>query len=862
MAKKRNTNTESSNKGVPEGEDPKTFHLNYIKSPKYLERLKSSGYENPEAEVKYRYDKTKNTEVSPYRKGFWEALRSFEFVPEEGSHYDGNRINMDYKTDVPNSRKKYPQHKMNISRDEILAHEYSHPGTSNYDIKGANRFNDYDQRNLRGRNQNLPYTPSHDKKPTEVKADMDAYRYLLKKEGIYDAGTQDFTKEHLDKSRKTFVKSRLNDGFSDENLIWLMNNIANTNKNNGNVNMAAYGGKLNSFANGGKLNSTPPSSGTVVTNADPSEKFTGCVTGMCKDAAKAAGASEINYRKKNNLYGDAWKIQPYGDKIDLSKGYSNLKENDVINLSRQRFNSDKEKGIPSRNQHIGRVSKVVDGVPYVKHFVADEKKGTRQYLEEPINDISKFHKYTPSGATRLDSNRELTYGKPKLKFDKGYKPTQIEMDVLKGDSKKAEIQRKLSLDDGEYDRLSKMAYGVIGAESDFGGSKRSLFRSLAPEFIQKKVKQAKDLVTGRDSYNEHLNSLSKGYGSIKESSMYSISDNRSSEDKKKISANDKIREGDYSGLEKRGNYLNDRMGSLGVNSENMNDGENSYKGVIANLAWIKKRFPNASDDEILAKYTGGKKLNPEYKKRYDSYIKNVDGDDNNNREHSLTERVLSGITNASDKVDALKKDVRSKIISKIRDIVPGPIALKAMLSDILGGKEDITNKTLSKSENAAMKNVAKRVIDSGKSATEYTSYFPELSREEALAVSGGNSKKGGSSGLKRMLSPEGQLQNTLGQSSVKKDSEGNIRVKDTYDFNDKGSSFGVIDDLKKRGVSVYNIARAIGRNYGSADGQGAKVDLRYKDDNRIAVTEEQKAKLKLMLADAAKRRNLTRQLNN
>jgi hypothetical protein len=44
-------------------------------------------------------------------------------------------------------------------------------------------MNDYDNRQLIGRGQRLPYVNDHDKRASENKADIDAYRYMLKQKG-------------------------------------------------------------------------------------------------------------------------------------------------------------------------------------------------------------------------------------------------------------------------------------------------------------------------------------------------------------------------------------------------------------------------------------------------------------------------------------------------------------------------------------------------------------------------------------------------------------------------------------------------------------------------------------------------------
>ena len=79
--------------------------------------------------------------------------------------------------------------------------------------------------------------------------------------------------------------------------------------------------------------------------------------------------------------------------------------------------------------------------------------------------------------------------------------------------------------------------------------------------------------------------------------------------------------------------------------------------------------------------------------------------------------------------------------------------------------------------------------------------------------------------LERALTSEGQLQNTFGQASIVPLGNNRYMVTDTYDFNDQGKSFGLLDDLKRRGPDPYSIARSIGRNYGSMDQQGAPVQI-------------------------------------
>jgi hypothetical protein len=222
--------------------DPvKQWTLDYINSPKYRERLKGSGYEDVNGEIKARAEDVKNTKISYSRPTALEALKSFRLPVYPSSHFDDDIVNLDYKSDLKYLKKAYPELPM-PTKNEILAHEMSHAETE-YGGRD-NRMNDYDTRNLKGRGMNIPWVNSHDKEPDENKSDLNAFRYLLKQQGIYDAGKEDFTKEHLKKAKNTFTKGRLKRNYSDKSLIWLMNHVAQTDKQNDNIQYVKDGGTI------------------------------------------------------------------------------------------------------------------------------------------------------------------------------------------------------------------------------------------------------------------------------------------------------------------------------------------------------------------------------------------------------------------------------------------------------------------------------------------------------------------------------------------------------------------------------------------------------------------------------------------
>lgn len=96
----------------------------------------------------------------------------------------------------------------------------------------------------------------HDVWNPEKYADLQTLRYILYKEGIFDARqNKPFTKEHLKKAKEKGLKkhSRTLQIFDDDTIIKMLNTIAYNNSNIEDVNLAKYGGKLNKFQTGGEI---------------------------------------------------------------------------------------------------------------------------------------------------------------------------------------------------------------------------------------------------------------------------------------------------------------------------------------------------------------------------------------------------------------------------------------------------------------------------------------------------------------------------------------------------------------------------------------------------------------------------------
>lgn len=88
------------------------------------------------------------------------------------------------------------------------------------------------------------YLDEHDLNPYERKADVNALRYLFKRNGLYDPKTGkfkndegkdvDFNKELLNKFKNNFYINRLKSIYEDDEIVDLVNTVAYNNGRNQN----------------------------------------------------------------------------------------------------------------------------------------------------------------------------------------------------------------------------------------------------------------------------------------------------------------------------------------------------------------------------------------------------------------------------------------------------------------------------------------------------------------------------------------------------------------------------------------------------------------------------------------------------
>ena len=245
----------------------KDFMSNYINSPKFKERLASSNYNDVEGQVTKRSNNIDNTnyieqEETPDLLETFNKMYKDEPYSTSGSKYDErlNTLIYDKKQDID----------YGIGKNSVIAHEYGHaaldgtPGLGDVPSSPDKRFllNDYDSNELTSRLRKYKGQTQHDLNPTENKSDLDAFRFELSQQGVYDAGKEDITKDILKKGKDSFIKKRLLKNYKEKDLIWLMNNIASIDNSRSDLSMMAKNGsslvELNQLTNFTNYNNPQP----------------------------------------------------------------------------------------------------------------------------------------------------------------------------------------------------------------------------------------------------------------------------------------------------------------------------------------------------------------------------------------------------------------------------------------------------------------------------------------------------------------------------------------------------------------------------------------------------------------------------
>jgi hypothetical protein len=198
----------------------------YIDSPNYKARLLKQGYSEKDADAAIALRKA-NLGVTGIEK---------HWTHPDGSHYDTQKQKVIVD---PYQFAQYP----NFTILGLLGHEYSHvAGSLQYGnpkvpfpmTTSPKEVEEIEKRNKLFKIKMAPENEIdgiiHDRSAQEGKADMDALRYMMYRDKFFDTGTQEFNKDLLKKAKERysgdFNAARLFKNFSEEDILWMMNNIA------------------------------------------------------------------------------------------------------------------------------------------------------------------------------------------------------------------------------------------------------------------------------------------------------------------------------------------------------------------------------------------------------------------------------------------------------------------------------------------------------------------------------------------------------------------------------------------------------------------------------------------------------------
>ncbi len=205
------------------------FAKEYVMSPQYETMLTKMGY-SPE-EIKKRK----------------ESVTQFNTDNDIIYSSDENSFVQDGRVTIGTDKGDWP------SWADIISHEYGHIEVD--DTSSPLKDREWEELIYRNKSFSPTETPYeslkkslmgdnvlgldentlHDLHPQENRSDLFQLRYQLDKKKIYNP-TKDglFKKEHLEKLKESGEWNRLFRQYSDEDVIWLMNNIASNNTNESN----------------------------------------------------------------------------------------------------------------------------------------------------------------------------------------------------------------------------------------------------------------------------------------------------------------------------------------------------------------------------------------------------------------------------------------------------------------------------------------------------------------------------------------------------------------------------------------------------------------------------------------------------
>ena len=538
-----------------------------------------------------------------------------------------------------------------------------------------------------------------------------------------------------------------------------------------------------------------------------------CVQGVCDTYDKLYGLKSGTSKARFNLTGNAWELGRNSQGV--TRDFDNdVEVGDMITFTRPVLSSDSKKGIPEKNQHVGVVVKIENGIPIIKHYANGWK-------EEPINKVSLNSKtiYQPSQITHFNVPDKIA--------------SRVNIPIIDGMTR-AEKQAIATLNKTDFkplmlnqEQLNDLAYSalsIIGTETKYGNSERALVRAIAPN-ISNKAQQIRRYLKSDDpnkTFTDFNVEPSAGFGSIKHGETYRTVwyddlESLPAPDRSKITR-DRLKQNQVENLRSTRSKTAKLLGILGFDEKNYENVDVAAITAMAKLAPLYSNSGIPTTNDILKAYKGNSKASNEFDVYKQNYISGKPNDFNGWKQ--LAYQYIQ------DKKD-LTQAQRRRLIYRLEKETDIPLQFKAFLSDQMGIKTPMTTESLSKAEQDALREVALRAIENtngiiGYNGDDVTPWISEES-ERLGSVGGGRVNK---KRLKAAFNdPYTALQQTFGQARAYTDGNDIVLV-DDYDFNNQGSIYNIKDLLRKTGGDPYGIVRALGSMRGSSPENPRPVMIR------------------------------------
>ena len=172
-----------------------------------------------------------------------------------------------------------------------------------------------------------------------------------------------------------------------------------------------------------------------------------------------------------------------------------------------------------------------------------------------------------------------------------------------------------------------------------------------------------------------------------------------------------------------------------------------------------------------------------------------------------------------------------------------PINISALINDVTGIRAPISASSLTDEELKVFQKIAKTNLTKGKSTISYADYGTHLNEDGTLKEAAkkyseetgnrpeyfdvGPNSRSYIDKAKGELNSAYMAKTLVAQANIIKTPQNDTLIVDDYNFNNanKGGVEGYIKDLAAN-PSLYNIARAAGKNFGSGSGEGAKTIIK------------------------------------